>query len=74
MYPLDKLLEYLRTVDEVQILELLNISTEEILERFRDRIVKRRIFLEKELELFGEEDAMATDLIDSDEYEDWDEE
>ena len=64
MYPLDKLLNYLRTVDEVQILELLDLSTEDILDRFRDRIVSRRQFLEKEAEIFDPVDFEADDLTE----------
>jgi hypothetical protein len=66
-YPIDRLLNYLRTVDEVQILELLDLSTEDILNRFHDRVASRRHYLEKELEVLYEEE----DYIDS--YDDRDE-
>ncbi len=46
-----KILEALRTVDEVQILELLDISTEDLLLKFKDKIGERKAYLEKELEL-----------------------
>lgn len=70
MYPLDKLLNYLRTVDEVQILELLDLSTEDILDRFRDRIVSRRQFLEKEAEIIDPTDFAADDLMEYPEDDD----
>lgn len=68
MYPIDKLLNYLRTVDEVQILELLDLSTEDILERFRDRVISRRKYLEKEVEVIYDEEGEAF-LDDISEYE-----
>lgn len=68
MYPIDKLLEYLRTVDEVQILELLDLSTDDILERFRDRVVSRRKYLEKEVEVIYDDDGEAF-LDDPTDYE-----
>lgn len=59
--PLNELLDHLASVDEVQMLELLDIKTTEILERFEDKVRERRRYLEKELELLteeeGEEDA-----------------
>lgn len=70
MYPLDKLLTYLYTVDEVQILELLDITTEDILDRFRDRIVARRQFLEKEAEIIDPADFEANDLLEYPEDDD----
>lgn len=59
--PLNELLDHLQLVDEVQILELLNIKTEEILERFEDKVRERRAYLEKELEILSdtEEDEDA---------------
>lgn len=68
MYPIDKLLEYLRTVDEVQILELLDLSTDDILERFRDRVVSRRKYLEKEVEVIYDDEGGAF-LDDITEYD-----
>jgi len=49
--PLDTIINYLQSVDEVQILELLDLKTEDILERFPDIIEKRKNILEKELEI-----------------------
>lgn len=66
-FPLDMLKEYLRSLDEVLLCELLDISAEELVERFEDRIIKRRAYLAKEVELMGEvEDARAEDFVDED--------
>lgn len=51
MTPLDRIITYLQTVDEVQILELLDLKTEDIINRFPDIIEKRKAILEKELEV-----------------------
>lgn len=67
MFPLDMLKEYLRSLDEVLLCELLDISAEELVERFEDRIIKRRAYLAKEVELMGEvDDARAEDFVDED--------
>jgi hypothetical protein len=49
---LDILIERLRGFDEVTILELLDITTEELIERFKDRINARREYLFGEIEEF----------------------
>lgn len=65
MTPLDLLIEYLKQVDEVQLLELLDIKSDEILDRFRDRVKERRGFLEKEMELVQAiEASQAEDYTD----------
>jgi len=51
MAHLDQLLEYLKKLDEVQLCELLDISSEEILERFKDVVQQKRRYLEGELEI-----------------------
>lgn len=48
---LDILLERLKAYDEVQILELLDLTTEDILERFKDRVYDYMDYLERELEV-----------------------
>jgi hypothetical protein len=55
---LDEVLEQLRSVDEVTILELLDITTEDILERFIDVVQERQEYIEDWLgsEGDGEED------------------
>lgn len=60
MIPLDLLLTYLKQLDEVTLLEVLDISSEEILEKFTDRIDQRREYLEKEFELVGEAGSIDT--------------
>jgi hypothetical protein len=52
---LNKLKEILLRVDEVQCLELLDIRTEEILERFEDKILARIIYISKEVEYIPDE-------------------
>ena len=49
---LDILIERLKGFDEVTILELLNINTEDLIERFKDRINSRREYLFGEVEEF----------------------
>jgi hypothetical protein len=70
MYPLDLLKEYLKTLDEVQLCELLDIAAEDLVDRFADKIRERRSYLTKELELINEvTDARAEDFVDE-EFED----
>jgi hypothetical protein len=54
MLPLELLLEYLKRVDEVQLLELLNLTSEDLVDTFLDRIKERRKFLEGEVEQLPE--------------------
>lgn len=51
MISFKKLKQELLRVDEVDILSLLEINTEEILERFEDKIKLRQSYLAKEMEL-----------------------
>ena len=46
----EELREKLRQVDEISLLELLDISSEELVERFQDRIENRIDMLESEFE------------------------
>jgi len=73
MYPLDLLIEYLKTLDEVQLCELLDIAAEDLVERFADKIRERRAYLTKELELINEvTDARAEDFVDEEyDYDEW---
>lgn len=64
-YPMDRLLEYLRSIDEVALLDLLGLTTEDILDRFKDIVYNKRHILEKEVELLPNEDDS-----DGEEYED----
>jgi lipoate-protein ligase A len=74
MYPLDLLLNYLKTLDEVMLCELLDISSEDLLKAFKSKIQERHKFLEKEVEMLqitdeeineedwsGEQDTVGTD-------------
>ena len=54
MLGLDLLLEYLKRVDEVQLLELLDLISEDLVEMFLERIKERRKFLEGEVEQLPE--------------------
>ena len=57
MTTLNDLKEYLRkNVDEVEFLELLDITTEELLEVFADKIEEKFIYLVAKLELEDIED------------------
>lgn len=76
MSHLDLLMERLKHYDEITLLELLNINTEELLERFQDRIYKRREYLYRELEVLSstEEDLVdefdGFQIIDKEDYDD----
>lgn len=54
--PLDLLINQLKTYDEVEVCDLLHISSEELCYRFKDRIAARRKFLETELEMYPDGD------------------
>jgi len=54
MLALDLLLEYLKRVDEVQLLELLDLTSEDLVEMFLERIKEKRKFLEGEVEQLPE--------------------
>lgn len=62
---LDILFERLKKFDEVSLLELLDINSEELLERFRDVIIQRQDYLFGEVEelsgVTGEEYGMDED-------------
>lgn len=51
----DILFERLKNFDEISLLELLDITSEELLERFRDRVIKRQ------KQLFGEVEILNID-------------
>jgi hypothetical protein len=50
MLTLIDIIERLRTMDEVSLLEVLGISSEDLIERFEDRIEEQADALEKELD------------------------
>jgi hypothetical protein len=67
MLPLDILKQYLLQVEETQLLELLDLKSEDLVERFADRIKERRAYLAKEVELMQEIDqSQAEDYLDED--------
>jgi len=51
MVRLDALKEWLLTVDETQLCELLDITAEDLVNRFEDIIIARRRLIEKEMEV-----------------------
>lgn len=57
-YPLDILVNALKTYDETEVCDLLQITSEDLLRRFEDRVKIRRKFLERELEVFPDSDAI----------------
>jgi len=52
----DILMERLKLYDEVTILELLDLTTVDILEQFAERVWERRKYLQREVELLVVED------------------
>jgi len=52
----DILFERLKQFDEITILELLDITTEELLDRFRERVLRRQDQLFGEVEIFNIDD------------------
>lgn len=71
MLPIDILKEYLKQIEETQLLELLNINSEELVEMFAIKIKERRAYLNKEVELMQEIDvSQAEDYTDGDEDDD----
>lgn len=63
--PLDFIVERLKTYDEVQLCELLDITSEEILHRFRDRVEENLEYLESELEVIH----ITDDEYEEDDYD-----
>jgi hypothetical protein len=62
---LDVLKQYLLQIDEVQILELLDLSTEDLINAFEEKIVARREYLEREMEVYIDEENQEINLHDS---------
>lgn len=72
---LDILLERLRHYDEVTLLELLDVDADEILERFKDKVLQRRSYIMRELELLEDDESIdELDGFQIETVEDWDEE
>jgi len=63
MIHLDILMERLKHYDEITLLELLDISSEDLLERFKDVVASKKQYLAREMELLEEtEDDMTNEL------------
>lgn len=70
MSHLDILMERLKHYDEVTLLELLGIDAEDILERFKDRVLEKRHYLAREMEVLEETDEDLVDELDGFQIED----
>lgn len=57
-YPLDLIVNALKTYDETEVCDLLRITTEDLLRKFEDRVKIRRKFLAQELEVFPDSDTL----------------
>ena len=62
MAHLDLLKEWLKTLDETQLCELLDVASEDIIERFSDLIYKRRKYIEKEMEILDSSEEEELDF------------
>lgn len=60
-YPLDLIINQLKTYDETELCDMLHITSEDILRRFEDKVRQRRKYLEKELEVFPDSDSLDDD-------------
>lgn len=70
MSHLDILLERLKHYDEVTLLELLDIGAEDILERFKDKVLEKRHYLAREMEVLEETDEDVVEELDGFEIHD----
>jgi len=59
MLPLDLLREWLKQLDEVQLCELLDIASEDLVLAFGKKILERREYLEKEMEIVNLESGVV---------------
>jgi hypothetical protein len=64
MSHLDILMERLRHYDEIQILELLDLSSDDILNRFQDVVLARREYLMRELEVLEDPEEEIDEFMD----------
>lgn len=69
--PLDLLIERLKAYDEIQLCELLEISSEDIVTVFVDRIRSKRSFLSEELELWEGDGEAVEEEEENEEDEDF---
>lgn len=56
-YPLDLIVNALKTYDETEVCDLLQITAEDLVRRFEDRVKARRKFLQRELEVFPDNES-----------------
>ena len=76
---IDILFERLKQFDEVTLLELLDITSEELLERFKDKVLNRQNQLFGEVELYNiddeeldlEDDFDGLTIMEEDDEEDY---
>jgi hypothetical protein len=66
---IDILLERLKAYDEEQICDLLDITTEDLLAKFRSRVLSKKQYLESEMEILSGTD-MELDTTGHDEFDD----
>ena len=66
---IDILFERLRQFDEVSLLELLDISVDDLLERFRDKVVQRKKQLFGEIEIINIDDTELEEEDDLDGFQ-----
>jgi len=69
MPQLDELLERLRTYEETTLMELLDLTSDDLVNRFRDRIVSRADYLCREIELLTD-GSLEEENNDSETYYD----
>ena len=69
---IDLLKQYLRRVDEVQLLELLEINSEELVDMFEEKIRKKKAWLQTEVEALPEppEAGEGAAIYDNDDEDD----
>ncbi len=66
---IDQLKEYLKQVEETQLLELLEITSDELVEMFEQRIIEKQDFLEGEVEQLPIPQEQIDEGYEEDEYE-----
>lgn len=60
--PLDFIIERMKLYDPTEIIDLLDISSEDLIDKFYDRIVEKKDYLSGEFELFVDTDNDELDL------------
>ena len=62
MKTLEEMIEQLKQIDEITLLEMLNISSEDLIDRFREKIEDDPERYSRELEQWFPEDEEAEDI------------